>query len=44
MKLLTYNFLTSAAIKGVKIGYPLKLHVSLFLCIFKKQKFIPMFN
>ncbi|XP_031619461.1 multifunctional methyltransferase subunit TRM112-like protein [Contarinia nasturtii] len=27
MKLLTYNFLTSSAIKGVKVGYPLKLHV-----------------
>lgn len=29
MKLITYNFLTSSAIKGVKIGYPLKLHVSI---------------
>ena len=27
MKLLTYNFLTSKCIKGVKIGYPLKLNV-----------------
>lgn len=31
MKLLTYNFLTSTAIKGVKVGYPLILHVSLLL-------------
>lgn len=31
MKLLTYNFLTSTAIKGVQVGYPLILHVSLFL-------------
>lgn len=29
MKLSTYNFLTSMAIKGVKVGYPLKLTVSL---------------
>lgn len=28
MKLLTYNFLTSASIKAVKVGYPLKLEVS----------------
>lgn len=28
MKLLTYNFLTSKCIRGVKIGYPLKLNVS----------------
>lgn len=27
MKLSTYNFLTSKAIKGVKVGYPLKLTV-----------------
>uniref|UniRef100_A0A336N417 Multifunctional methyltransferase subunit TRM112-like protein n=2 Tax=Culicoides sonorensis TaxID=179676 RepID=A0A336N417_CULSO len=27
MKLLTYNFLTSKCIRGVKVGYPLKLHV-----------------
>lgn len=34
MKLSTYNFLTSMAIKGVKVGYPLKLTVSLAsLCI-----------
>lgn len=31
MKLLTYNFLTSKAIRGVKVGYPLKLHVSVVL-------------
>lgn len=31
MKLSTYNFLTSMAIKGVKVGYPLKLTVSLAL-------------
>lgn len=30
MKLLTYNFLTSTAIKGVKVGFPLILHVSLW--------------
>lgn len=29
MKLLTYNFLTSKAMKGVKVGYPLKLQVGL---------------
>lgn len=29
MKLLTYNFLTSACIKGVKVGYPLRLNVSI---------------
>ncbi|KAH8327619.1 hypothetical protein KR074_003746 [Drosophila pseudoananassae] len=28
MKLSTYNFLTSMAIKGVKVGFPLKLTVS----------------
>lgn len=28
MKLLTYNFLTSKCIRGVKVGYPLKLKVS----------------
>ncbi|EDV96889.1 multifunctional methyltransferase subunit TRM112-like protein [Drosophila grimshawi] len=28
MKLSTYNFLTSMAIKGVKVGYPLKLTIS----------------
>lgn len=28
MKLLTYSFLTSKCIKGVKVGYPLKLNVS----------------
>ena len=28
MKLSTYNFLTSKAIKGVKVGFPLKLTVS----------------
>ncbi|XP_059225722.1 multifunctional methyltransferase subunit TRM112-like protein [Stomoxys calcitrans] len=28
MKLSTYNFLTSKAIKGVKVGYPLKLTIS----------------
>ena len=27
MKLLTYNFLTSKCIRGVKVGYPLKLNV-----------------
>ncbi|CAO1301017.1 unnamed protein product [Diamesa hyperborea] len=27
MKLLTYNFLTSKCIKGVKVGYPLKLNI-----------------
>lgn len=31
MKLLTYNFLTSKCIRGVKVGYPLKLNVSLHL-------------
>lgn len=29
MKLSTYNFLTSKAIKGVKVGFPLKLTVSI---------------
>ncbi|ALC44184.1 CG12975 [Drosophila busckii] len=28
MKLSTYNFLTSMAIKGVKVGYPLKLRIT----------------
>lgn len=28
MKLLTYNFLTSKCIRGVKTGYPLLLNVS----------------
>ncbi|EDW70619.1 multifunctional methyltransferase subunit TRM112-like protein [Drosophila virilis] len=28
MKLSTYNFLTSMAIKGVKVGYPLKLTIN----------------
>lgn len=28
MKLITYNFLTSKCIRGVKVGYPLKLNVS----------------
>lgn len=28
MRLSTYNFLTSKAIKGVKVGFPLKLTVS----------------
>uniref|UniRef100_A0A1A9WRB9 Multifunctional methyltransferase subunit TRM112-like protein n=1 Tax=Glossina brevipalpis TaxID=37001 RepID=A0A1A9WRB9_9MUSC len=28
MKLTTYNFLTSKAIKGVKVGYPLKLTIT----------------
>lgn len=28
MKLLTHNFLTSKAIKGVKVGHPLILNVS----------------
>lgn len=28
MKLSTYNFLTSKSIRGVKVGYPLKLVVS----------------
>ncbi|KAI9587500.1 multifunctional methyltransferase subunit TRM112-like protein isoform X2 [Glossina fuscipes] len=28
MKLSTYNFLTSKAIKGVKVGYPLKLTIT----------------
>ncbi|XP_001655512.2 multifunctional methyltransferase subunit TRM112-like protein [Aedes aegypti] len=27
MKLLTYNFLTSKCIRGVKVGYPLKLNI-----------------
>ncbi|XP_053682909.1 multifunctional methyltransferase subunit TRM112-like protein [Sabethes cyaneus] len=27
MKLLTYNFLTSKCIRGVKIGFPLKLNI-----------------
>ncbi|XP_070497499.1 multifunctional methyltransferase subunit TRM112-like protein [Chironomus tepperi] len=27
MKLITYNFLTSKCIRGVKVGYPLKLNV-----------------
>ncbi|XP_059613369.1 multifunctional methyltransferase subunit TRM112-like protein [Phlebotomus argentipes] len=27
MKLITYNFLTSKFIRGVKVGYPLKLNV-----------------
>lgn len=31
MKLSTYNFLTSMAIKGVKVGYPLKLTVSCWI-------------
>lgn len=31
MKLLTYNFLTSKCIRGVKVGYPLKLHVSIYI-------------
>jgi multifunctional methyltransferase subunit TRM112 len=30
MKLLTYNFLTSKCIKGVKTGFPLKLVVRSF--------------
>ncbi|KFB51501.1 AGAP006575-PA-like protein [Anopheles sinensis] len=30
MKLLTYNFLTSKCIRGVQVGYPLKLNVSFF--------------
>lgn len=34
MKILTYNFLTSKCIRGVKVGYPLKLNVS-FACILK---------
>ncbi|KAH8370620.1 hypothetical protein KR093_004344 [Drosophila rubida] len=28
MKISTYNFLTSMAIKGVKVGYPLKLTIN----------------
>ncbi|XP_073839139.1 tRNA methyltransferase subunit 11-2 [Musca autumnalis] len=28
MKLSTYNFLTSKAIKGVKVGYPLRLTIT----------------
>uniref|UniRef100_A0A182Q4Q9 Multifunctional methyltransferase subunit TRM112-like protein n=1 Tax=Anopheles farauti TaxID=69004 RepID=A0A182Q4Q9_9DIPT len=27
MKLLTYNFLTSKCIRGVKVGHPLKLNI-----------------
>uniref|UniRef100_A0A0K8TQY6 Multifunctional methyltransferase subunit TRM112-like protein n=1 Tax=Tabanus bromius TaxID=304241 RepID=A0A0K8TQY6_TABBR len=27
MKLLTYNFLTSKCIRGVKVGFPLKLNI-----------------
>ncbi|CAD7083233.1 unnamed protein product [Hermetia illucens] len=27
MKLITYNFLTSKCIRGVKVGYPLKLKI-----------------
>uniref|UniRef100_A0A1Q3G320 Multifunctional methyltransferase subunit TRM112-like protein n=3 Tax=Culex TaxID=53527 RepID=A0A1Q3G320_CULTA len=27
MKILTYNFLTSKCIRGVKVGYPLKLNI-----------------
>ncbi|XP_053675373.1 multifunctional methyltransferase subunit TRM112-like protein [Anopheles nili] len=27
MKLLTHNFLTSKCIRGVKVGYPLKLNI-----------------
>lgn len=37
MKLLTYNFLTSSAMKGVKVGYPLILHVSIY-----ENKFVNM--
>ncbi|XP_065361513.1 multifunctional methyltransferase subunit TRM112-like protein [Calliphora vicina] len=33
MKLSTYNFLTSKAIKGVKVGFPLKLTISKTECI-----------
>lgn len=42
MKLLTYNFLTSKCIRGVKVGYPLKLNViqSLLLKILDLMVFV----
>ncbi|XP_055909689.1 multifunctional methyltransferase subunit TRM112-like protein [Eupeodes corollae] len=38
MKLSTYNFLTSKAIRGVKVGYPLKLIIE------KKQSIETEYN
>ncbi|XP_012064116.1 PREDICTED: multifunctional methyltransferase subunit TRM112-like protein [Atta cephalotes] len=37
MKLLTHNMLTSRAMKGVTVGYPLKIIVSYFLLFIKIQ-------
>lgn len=39
MKLLTHNMLTSRAIRGVTVGYPLRIIVSyvMLLIIFKKK-------
>ena len=36
MKLLTHNMLSSKGIKGVKVGFPLKIEVKVVLDIFKK--------